>query len=235
MSLPAAILCGGLGTRLHPVTQKIAKSLVEVLGEPFLAHQLRLIKVSGIERVVLCVGNQGESIKEYAGDGSQFGLKVDYSFDGPLLLGTAGALKQALPLLSDEFFVLYGDSYLPCNYSAVEKSFHAAGKNALMTVFHNEGQWDTSNVEMSGGKIIAYDKKHLTPLMHYIDYGLGVFRAPSFDHVPAGKSYDLADLYKSLLAEGQLAGYEVQERFYEGGSFKGIEELSSYLSRKKDK
>jgi N-acetyl-alpha-D-muramate 1-phosphate uridylyltransferase len=234
MSLPVAILCGGLGTRLYPVTQKIPKSLVEVLGEPFLAHQFRLIKASGIERAVLCVGNHGESLQQYAGDGRQFGLTVEYSFDGPVLLGTAGALKQAIPLLGDNFFVLYGDSYLPCDYRIVAQSFHSKGKEALMTVFHNDGQWDTSNVEMSDGAILAYDKKNLTSRMRYIDYGLGVFRASAFKRVPPEKPFDLADLYKRLLAEGQLAGHEVQERFYEAGSFQGIEELSSFLSRKRE-
>lgn len=234
MSLPVAILCGGLGTRLYPVTQKIPKSLVEVLGEPFLAHQLRLIKASGIERAVLCAGNHGESLREYAGDGSQFGLVVEYSFDGPVLLGTAGALKQALSLLGDEFLVLYGDSYLPCDYSLVAESFHSEGKEALMTVFRNNSQWDTSNVEMSDGMILGYDKKQLTSRMHYIDYGLGVFRASAFNRVPPETPFDLADLYKLLLADGQLAGYEVHERFYEAGSFKGIEELSSFLSRREE-
>lgn len=234
MSLPIAILCGGLGTRLYPVTQKIPKSLVEVLGEPFLAHQLRLIKASGIDRAVLCAGNHGESLREYAGDGAQFGLTLEYSFDGPVLLGTGGALKKALALLGDEFFVLYGDSYLPCDYGAVAESFHLAGKEALMTVFRNDGQWDTSNVEMSAGTILTYDKKRLTSRMRYIDYGLGVFHASAFKRVPPEKPFDLADLYKVLLADGQLAGYEVHERFYEAGSVRGIEELSSFLSRREE-
>ena len=228
--LPVAILAGGLATRLRPVTEKIPKSLVEVAGEPFLAHQLRLLAANGIRRVTLCVGYLGGMIEEYAGDGSRFGIALTYSPDGPQLRGTAGAIAQARHLLGDAFFVLYGDSYLPCDYRAVQQAFEASGKLALMTVFDNGDRWDVSNVEFSAGRIVAYSKKVRTPAMHYIDYGLGVFRAAAFDEVPAQGAHDLADLYQSLLARNQLAGCEVRERFYETGSFAGMSEISEYLS-----
>src|SRR5579872_5855079 len=137
--LPVAILAGGLATRLRPLTDKIPKALVDVNGEPFIAHQLRLLASRGIPRVVLCLGYRGEMVRDFVGDGWEFGLQVNYSFDGPELRGTAGAIHQALPLLGDSFFVLYGDSYLPCDYAAVEQAFLTSGKTALMTVFCNEG------------------------------------------------------------------------------------------------
>src|SRR5579864_4998250 len=172
--LPAAILAGGLGTRLRPVTETIPKALVEINGEPFLAHQLRLLRRSGLERVVLCVGYRGEQVRDFAGDGHTFGLEVEYSLDGPQLLGTAGAIRRALPLLGDNFFVLYGDSYLPCDYATIERTFQSSKMAALMTVFPNSDRWDTSNVEFSGGRIRAYDKVNRTAAMRHIDYGLGV-------------------------------------------------------------
>jgi len=227
--LPVAILAGGLATRLRPVTEKIPKSLVEVAGEPFLAHQLRLLAANGIRRVTLCVGYLGHMIEEYAGDGSRFGVELTYSPDGPQLRGTAGAVAQARPLLGDNFFVLYGDSYLPCDYRAVQQAFEQSGKLALMTVFDNGDRWDASNVHFADGRIAVYSKKTRTPGMRHIDYGLGVFRTAAFDEVPAEGAHDLADLYQSLLARGELAGFEVRERFYETGSFAGIRELSEYL------
>src|SRR5580704_543468 len=160
--LPVAILAGGLATRLRPLTETIPKSLVEINGEPFLWHQLRLLRENGIDRVVMCVSYLGEMVRDSAGDGRDFGLHIDYSFDGSSLLGTAGALKRALPLLGESFFVLYGDSYLPIDLAAVEAAFRAGGKAGLMTVYSNQGQWDTSNVEFSGGRIVAYDKKNRT-------------------------------------------------------------------------
>jgi N-acetyl-alpha-D-muramate 1-phosphate uridylyltransferase len=227
--LPVAILAGGLGTRLHPVTERIPKALVEVRHEPFLAHQLRLLRANGIERVVLCVGHQGEQIEAFTGDGRRFGLEVEFSWDGPVLRGTAGALRHALPLLGEEFFVLYGDSYLPCRYSEVAAAFHREGRPALMTVFRNQGNWDRSNVEFTGGRILAYDKKNRTPRMQYIDYGLGVFHRSAF----SGEHTDLEALYQDLLRQGQLAVCEVSERFYEIGSFEGIRDLTEYLTERR--
>jgi len=229
--LPVAILAGGLATRLRPLTETLPKALVEIRGAPFLAHQLRLLRRNGINRVVLCVGYLGERIREFAGDGSAFDLRLDYSFDGPKLLGTAGALRQALPLLGDAFFVLYGDSYLPCNYAAAEEAFRASGKTALMTVFRNQGRWDYSNVEFSEGRIRAYDKTNRTPAMHHIDYGLAVVRREPFEALREGQRADLAEVYQDLLQRDQLAGFEVQERFYEIGSLEGIRGLEEFLSR----
>ena len=126
--LPIAILAGGLATRLRPVTETIPKALIEVAGEPFLAHQLRLLRRNGFEQVVLCVGHLGEKIQAFAGDGRAFGLHVEYAFDGPQLLGTAGALRRALPMLGDAFAVIYGDSYLPCDYQGGARSVPRFGQ-----------------------------------------------------------------------------------------------------------
>ncbi len=225
-----AILAGGLATRLGPITDGVPKSLLEVNGEPFAVHQLRLLQANGIRRVVLCVGHLGELVRRAIGDGSAVGLQVDYSFDGPALLGTAGAVKKALPKLGDAFFVMYGDSYLPCDYAAIGRSFESSGMLAMMTVFRNEGKWDSSNVEFEAGTILDYSKETRTPRMHYIDYGLGVFRAEAFRGLPAGKACDLTELYTDLLQRKQLAALEVRERFYEIGSPAGLRETAEFLA-----
>jgi len=229
--LPVAILAGGLATRLRPLTTTIPKALVEVNGDPFIAHQLRLLRANGITRVVVCAGYLGEMIQEYVGDGEEFGMQVRFAFDSPRLLGTAGALKHALPLLGEAFFVLYGDAYLPCEYGAIQAAFEQSGRLALMTVFPNDGRWDRSNVEFIDGRILAYDKHRPTPQMRHIDYGLGVFHHTAFAALPEDQFYDLATLYQELLARGTLATYEVGQRFYEIGSFAGLEETRQYLAK----
>ncbi len=225
------ILAGGLATRLRPLTETIPKALLEINGEPFLAHQLRLLASRNVTRVVLAVGYRGEQIREYAGSGQAFGVQLDYSFDGPRLLGTAGAIRNALPFLEEVFFVLYGDSYLPCDYSAAAQSFSESGKPAMMTVYRNDGRWDASNVEFRDGRIMAYDKLRRTPEMLHIDYGLGIFRRPVFEAVPEGASCDLATVYQDLLRRNELAGWESPERFYEVGSPAGLRELAEALAR----
>lgn len=230
--LPVAILAGGLATRLGALTKTLPKALIEIHGEPFLAHQLRLLSRSGIRKIVLCVGYRCDQIRDFAGDGRRFNLDVDYSFDGAELLGTAGAIRKALHRLGPAFFVLYGDSYLPCDYAAVERQFSLSGSLGLMTVFHNAGEGDASNVEFSEGSILAYDKVHPTPRMRHIDYGLGVFHDGVFRELNGPGPLDLAEVYQDLLHRGQLASYEAEQRFYEIGSHGGIAELSKFLAHR---
>ncbi len=232
LEIPVAILAGGLATRLRPITEKIPKSLVPVAGKPFLAHQLELLHSRGIARAVLCVGYLGEMIQRDFGDGAAFGVRLDYSFDGPKLLGTGGAIKRAVPLLGEEFFVLYGDSYLPVEYRPIAEFFGHSEKLGCMTVYHNEGRFDTSNVVFRDGRIVVYDKKNRLPEMQHIDYGLSLFKASVFDSYTSDQPFDLAEVMGRLVREKQLAGYEVQERFYEIGSPAGLAELESLLQSK---
>jgi NDP-sugar pyrophosphorylase family protein len=228
-AFPIAILAGGRATRLRPITETIPKLLVEVAGEPFFSHQIRLLKQAGLTRLVLCVGYLGEKIVEQYGDGSRWGVTIEYAFDGPKLLGTGGALIAALPRLGDGFYVLYGDSYLPIDYRAIGDFFVRSGQLGLMTVYENHGRYDASNVWFEHGEIKVYDKQNKVPQMHHIDYGLGVFRPAAFDGFPRDAVVDLAEVQKKLVARRQLAGYEVKERFYEIGSPEGLQELDALL------
>jgi NDP-sugar pyrophosphorylase family protein len=169
-------------------------------------------------------------VRDEVADGQRFGLRVEFSFDGPILLGTGGALRQARPRLGTAFFVLYGDSYLRCDFRAVQAGFEAGRCQGLMTVFRNDGHWDRSNIEFADGAIVAYDKRTSTPRMHHIDYGLGVLDSRALDLVPADRPYDLANLYADLLARGQLAAYEVHDRFYEIGSPEGLAETRRVIA-----
>jgi len=226
--IPVAILAGGLATRLRPITEKIPKSLVPIAGKPFLTHQLELLHSRGIRHAVLCVGYLGEMIQRDYGN-EAFGIKLDYSFDGAKLLGTGGAIKRALPMLGGEFFVLYGDSYLPIEYRPIAEFFQRSGKLGCMTVYHNEGRYDTSNVVFAGNEIKVYDKKAKLPEMRHIDYGLSLFKAAAFDGYSAEQPFDLAEVMGKLVREKQLAGYEVKDRFYEIGSPAGLKELEALL------
>lgn len=231
LPFPVAILAGGLATRMRPLTETIPKSLLPVAGRPFLFHQLALLRRQGVTKAVLCVGYLGEKIRETFGDGKALGIELDYSFDGPVLLGTGGAIRQALSKLGDAFFVLYGDSYVPIDLRGVARTFRASGRAGLMTVFRNEGRYDTSNVWFENGEIKVYDKRRQLPEMRHIDYGLSAFRAEVFQSYPAGQAFDLATVMQDLVARQEMAGCEVLERFYEIGSPQGLRELEAYLQR----
>jgi len=229
VTLPVAILAGGLATRLFPTTATIPKSLVDVAGQPFVVHQLALLRAAGIPRVVMCLGHLGEQVEGLLGDGRAHGIEVAYSYDGGTLLGTGGALRRALPLLGERFLVLYGDSYLRCDYAAIARAFIASGVRGLMTVYENDGAYDASNVSFVAGKILRYEKG--VPGMTHIDYGLGALHADALAGHPQGEGerFDLVTVYQALLARDELAGYEVHERFYEIGSPRGLAETRALL------
>jgi NDP-sugar pyrophosphorylase family protein len=229
--LPVAILAGGLGRRLHPLTATVPKALVPVAGRPFVAHQLDLLASQGIARAVLCVGHLGEQIRELVGDGRRFGLRVEYSFDGPLPLGTGGALRQALPLLGEGCFVLYGDSYLTCAFDAVSAAFRNSRQAALLTVLRNANRWDRSNARLHADGQVDYDKTANRSDMTHIDYGLAVLARSVLEAIPNG-AIDLAVVYRGLSRRGALAGYEVTERFYEIGSAAGLADTECFLGQR---
>ena len=223
-----AILAGGLATRLRPITETIPKSLVPVAGRPFLAYQLELLRRQGFQEIVLCVGHLGEQIEAAFGDGKSFGVQLDYSYDGESLVGTAGALRRALPRLGSVFLTLYGDSYLEIDYPAVCEAFHRSERDALMTVIAQGRGSEAANVWYEEERVRAYGKRHPLPEMRHIDYGLSLFRAEVFQGGAEAIS-DLSDLQSRLAAEGRLAGYEVMNSYYEIGSPRGLAALESHL------
>jgi NDP-sugar pyrophosphorylase family protein len=224
LKLPVCILAGGLGTRLGEHVRDTPKPLLEVAGEPFLLHQLRDLAACGARRAVLCVGYLGERIEARIGP-AQFGIEIAYVYDGPELLGTAGAVRGALPELGEAFLVLYGDAYLRVDYAAVEHAFLQAGTLGLMAVFRNDGQWDRSNVVLSGDRVALYDKYRDAPGMRWIDYGLGAYHAQALDEGDT----DLSVIQSRLAAAGQMAAYELTERFYEIGSPAALAETDAFL------
>ena len=218
-----------MAKRLRPASLTIPKSLIPVAGRPFIDHQMELLRRQGAREVVICCGYLGEQIEDHVRDGARYGLAVAYCHDGDPLLGTGGAIKKALPQLGDIFMVLYGDSYLPIAFESIADAFRRSSADGMMTVFRNDGRWDTSNVEFGDGAIRRYDKVHRTASMQHIDYGLNVFRAGAFDAWPPDEPFDLAAVLQGLLVAGRLAGFEVNERFYEVGSPAGIEETERFI------
>lgn len=229
MTLPVAILAGGLATRLRPLTERIPKALVPVAGKPFVEWQLDYLSTQGIERVVICAGYLGDEIVRQIGDGGRFGLKVEYSFDGDQPLGTAGAILRALPRLGEVFFVLYGDSFLPVSFARVEAAFKGSAFAGLMTVLHNENRWDRSNVNFRNGRLLEYNKSSPSAEMEYIDYGLSILTANAMVVHHTDLPADLSNVFRAMSLRGELGGLEVQERFYEIGTFGGLEEAERYF------
>lgn len=224
------ILAGGLGTRLRPFTSEVPKALIPIGGKPFLHHQIDLLKRRGIRDIVLCVGHLGDRVKDYFGDGRWLGVRIKYSEEESQLLGTAGAIKNAEPLLRDDFFLMYGDSYLMIDYREIMRYFRRFGRLGLMVVWKNGNRFERSNVMVEGNLVTVYDKDQKSPDMVYINYGLSVLRKEALAFIPAGRPFSQEDFYQILIDQGELLTFEVEQRFYEIGSPKGLEEFGMLIA-----
>jgi len=222
---PVVLLSGGLATRMREYTETIPKAMIDIAGKPFIHWQLSMLRDEEVKHVFLCIGHLGEMIEAFAGDGSEYGLKITYSYDGDKLLGTGGAIKKIENILPDTFFVLYGDSYLEIPYEPLVNAFAASGKKGLMTVYENADLYDVSNVIFQNDELITYRKHDKVKEMRHIDYGLGILQKEAFRDFPSDEAFDLAAVYERLVNEKQLFGFEVFNRFYEIGSPEGLAEL----------
>jgi len=229
---PAVILCGGLATRLGELTRKTPKSMLPIRGRPFIDWQLANIQAQGIKEVVLCTGHLEAPIREHVGNGRHHGLRVSYSHE-EVPLGTAGALRQALPLLPDTFFVTYGDSYLDTSWRGVYQKFLSAKKPGLITAFPNKTKWDISNIRIADGSVRYYAAPTESEPCNYIDYGLLVMTRKLLQSNENEK--DFKRVLSSLSQEDLLAYNIVQEQFYEIGSRIGLQRLEKYLSQNHEK
>ncbi|MCX6253821.1 MAG: sugar phosphate nucleotidyltransferase [Bacteroidia bacterium] len=234
--LSIVVLAGGLANRLRPITETLPKSLFPIHGLPFVLHQLHLFNKKGITHVHFCLGYLGQLVVNLIDRSSyKSAMNITYSFDGEKLLGTGGAIKNALSYLPEFFFVTYGDSYLDADFKEIQDVFFSVntGNEGLITIYKNNNKYDVSNVVFKDNKIKTYSKKQLTAEMEYIDYGLGILQKKHFLCPDYDTSFDLAQIYEKLSYEGKLIGFEMQQRFYEIGSFQGIDELSNFLNKKK--
>lgn len=223
--MQAAILAGGQATRLYPLTRAIPKSMVLIEGKPFLQHQLELLAAHGVGDIVLCLGHLADQVRDYFGDGGRFGVQIVYSDEGDQALGTAGALKFAEGALAEQFFVLFGDSYLMFDYEGIWNHFKQRDKLGLMVVYRNEGRYDTSDVLVKDRLVTAYEKELPLPEMIHINAGLSVLRKAALKLIPEGESESLQTFLGRLIERRQLLALETQQRFYEIGSFTGLAEF----------
>jgi NDP-sugar pyrophosphorylase family protein len=231
--LPVVVLAGGLGHRLRPITgDTIPKVLAPVRGRPFLDYKLAGLAAAGADRVVLLVGHHGDQIAAHVGDGTRLGLTVECIDDGPALRGTGGAIAAALPRLPDAFWVTYGDTLLDVDVPAAEAQFvQEPSLLALMTVLHNRGRFEPSNVRVDGPLVAAYAKRPPPPGGEHIDYGMLAFRQHAFAGIATRRdAFDLADVLTPLVAAGRVGAFAVTERFHDVGTVAALRETEAFLA-----
>jgi NDP-sugar pyrophosphorylase family protein len=223
---PVVILCGGQATRLGALTKHLPKSLIPIHGKPFIDWQLELIRNQGAREVVLCTGHLDQALREYVGNGSRYNLRISYSHENKPL-GTAGALRQAIPLLPPAFFVTYGDSYLEYPWSRIFKDFERSQTNSHLSIYPNRGQWDNSNIQVSKGQLLYFSSPTSADACEYIDYGLSILTRAAVSAFPSHG--DLKDELQRMSTDGQISFTIVDKRFFEIGSKQGIADLTKHL------
>ncbi len=228
--MQAVILAGGRGTRLGRLTQTVPKPMVPVNGKPFLEHEIELLKQNGITDFVLCIGHLGNQVENYFENGSKWGVRVRYSYDGPKLMGPAGALKGAEPLLEECFFVTYGDAYLRTDYRSIMKALLDSGRLGLMAVYENHNRYGRSDVVVRRGYVARYDKKGRGRGMDWVNFGVSAFRKHALAFVPSGRECSEEEFYGELIKHDELLAFPVKERFYEIGSPGALREFERFIS-----
>jgi MurNAc alpha-1-phosphate uridylyltransferase len=231
--MQAVVLAGGLATRMRPRTLTIPKAMLEVAKRPFIDWQLEKLRACGYDDVVLCVAFLADQIRDHVGDGAPFGVNVRYADEGKTLLGTAGAIRNALPLLAPTFLVTYGDSYLPFDYGEPLRVLDAHPDCAgVMSIYENHGAWDTSNVEpdASGEHVLRYEKGRPDLKFSHIDYGAIALRRAVISGLPSGVPVGLDGIQSELAKQKRLRAVVARDRFFEIGSPEGLSTLDAFLS-----
>ncbi len=233
MSMQAVILAGGIGTRFRPLTLKTPKSMIHVMGRPYLEYQIEYLKRYNITNILLCIGYLGENIQSHFGDGQLWGVRIKYSFeDSPL--GTGGALKKASNHLEDSFILIYGDSYLPINYSSIEKHFLEIDKMLLMVLYDNvEDTSVPNNVSLNEQGIVThYEKDSRNSMLQYVDAGVLALKKDILDLLPSGREASLEkEIFPGLIARQECAGFVTRERFYDIGTPERLKAFEDYVNK----
>jgi len=219
--MQAVILAGGLGTRLGELTRDMPKVMLPFNDKPFLYYIISLLQKQGIKDVVLCIGYLGERVKNFFGNGKKLGVNIKYSAEDVKLLGTGGALRQARHLLNEYFLVLNGDTYLPADYLEVEKEYLRLGRKAMMVVYNNEVKTGVkNNIALDRDRmVVSYDKKGTSPDLKYAEAGAVILQKETLGFIPEGEKVSFEDgIYQRLIAQGEMAAYITQQRFYDIGT-----------------
>jgi len=197
----AVILAGGKGRRLLPYTAVFPKPLVPIGEEPILAIIIDQLRRAGFEHIILAVGHLAGLIQAYFGDGSQFGVRIEYSRE-TAPLGTAGPLSQ-LSCLDDDFLVMNGDVLTDLNLAQLMSSHRAAGAIGTIAVFRKTVDVSLGVLTLDGGDhVVGYEEK---PTLHYLaSTGIYCFRPDVLSHLEPGVRCDLPDLVRRLVARGHV-------------------------------
>ena len=220
------ILAGGLGTRLGKLTKNIPKALIEINNKPFIEWQINYFLNQGKKKFLLCLGHFSEQIIEFV-EKKFPDIEINFSLDGEKMLGTGGALVNAYEQLEENFYVIYGDSYLQIDLKNIELRHDIKDSVITMAIFKNDNMYDKSNVQIHDKKLRYY--KNSSEICNYIDYGVSIISKKILSDYNLSNFINLSHIYENESKKNKINYYLAKNRFYEVGSEKGIFELNKFL------
>ena len=218
-SASCLILVGGLGTRLRSALPDLPKPMAPVRGRPFLEYLLADLKKSGIQNIVFCVGHQAEKIEAYFGDGARFGVQVKYSRERELL-GTAGALKLAQPLVcSEDFLMLNGDCYNDVDFQGLLAQHRSTSAATTLVAAHLEDRARFGSLKINEeNRILAFEEKGAATGAGYINAGYYALNQSVFDLIPEGEICSLErDIFPQILENQAMFAWKNRGAFIDIG------------------
>ena len=228
MNFPIIILAGGKGTRVKKLTKQTPKALIKIYNKPFIEYQINYLINQGIKNIIISVGYQGNKLINYFKNKKYKNANISFSKDGKSLVGTGGAVKKIMRKNKGIYYIIYGDSFLPIKFNQIKNAYLKSKNNSIIVIYKNNNKFDKSNVLLKRNKFI-YDKNNTLPEMHYIDYGLCILNSKVFDGYANKTKFELSDLYNRLTLMKKMSYKIVKKKFYEIGSYKGINNFKKYI------
>ena len=229
----AAILAGGVGTRLRPLTYTTPKPMVLVNNRPYLEYLIELLKQNGISKVVLLLGYLHEKIVDYFGDGSNFGINMKYSI-GDVSFETGKRIRDAEDLIQNHFLLMYCDNYWPLDLERL-LTFHNKNQTvATVTVYTNKDNITRNNMYVDeNGYVVKYDKSRKDKNLNGVEIGFFILDKKVLDLMPDDNLSFEKVVLPQLIKKRQLSGYLTDHRYYSIGSVERISKTEEFLQPKK--
>ncbi len=239
-NVPVLILAGGLGTRLRPAVADRPKGLAPIAGKPFLEIQIELLADQGAERFVLCVGHRAGQIEAHFGDGSRWGVRIEYSLEQEQLLGTGGALRLAQRWFDPQALVLNGDTYFALDYRRLVEHHRVERRRAgvLATIAlaraPDASRYGSVVLDAAGRRVAGFAEKAAFPAATagWLNAGAYVLERELIDSVPADRPASLErDVFPEVLRSGdRIAALTSQQPFFDIGTPEGLDAFARYYA-----
>lgn len=232
----AVILAGGRGTRLRPLTDTRPKAMVEFHGKPFLGHIVDMLREQGFERVLLLLGYLPEVITDHFGDGSGYGVRVDYDITDPDDL-TAYRVQHAADLIDDRFMLMYCDNYWPLRFDEMWDQYLASGAPAQVTIYGNADGYSRDSVIVGAdGFVDVFDRGRTTSGLQGVEISYAILEKssvlPLLPDGPGVQELFEQAVYPPLAARHQLHAYWSDHRYYSVGGLERLPLTDAFFARR---